>query len=129
MKTVDQSTRKKDLLCSTSMMSHLVAYNFKILTGTKQMSTATRFRAGNETSATIQPSGKLYRPYINDKNYSDDHSTSKEATDVSYPRTIIICDIIEYRTKQNKSKLNKLLNFGNYTLYFWESGSIIKRSK
>ena len=89
------------------------------------MSTATRFRAGNETSVTFQPSGKLYRPYINDKNDSDEHSTSKEATDVLYPRTIIIYDIIEYtkdRTKQNKSKLNKLSNFGNYTLYFWESG-------
>ena len=121
MKTVDQSTRKKDLLCSTSMMSYLVAYNFKILTGAKQMSTATRFKAGNETSQTLQPTGKLYRPYINDKNDPDDHSTSKEATDVLYPRTIIICDIIEYtkdRTKQNKSKLNKLSNFGNYTLYF-----------
>ena len=87
------------------MMSHLVAYNLKILTSAKQMST--RFRAGNEASSTFQPSGKLYRPYINDKNDPDDHSTSKEATDVSYPRTIIICDIIEYtkdRTKQNKSK-------------------------
>ena len=125
MKTVDQSTRKKDLLCSTSMMSYLVAYNFKILTGAKQMSTATRFKAGNDTNLTFQPTGKLYRPYINDKNDYDDHSTSKEATDVSYPRTIIICDIIEYtkdKTKQNKSKLNKLSNFGNYTLYFWESG-------
>ena len=102
------------------MMSYLLAYKIKILTGAKQMSTATRFRAGNETSVTFQPSGKLYRPYINDKNHSDDHSTSKEATDVSYPRTII-CDIIDCtkdRTKQNKSKLNKLSNFGNYTLYF-----------
>ena len=110
------------LLCSTSMMSYLLAYKIKILTGAKQMSTATRFRAGNETSATFQPSGKLYRPYINDKNVPDDHSTSKEATDVSYQRTIIRYDIIEYmkdRTKQNKSKLNKLSNFGNYTLYFW----------
>ena len=102
------------------MMSYLLAYKFKILTGANQMSAVTRFKAGNDTNLTFQPTGKLYRPYINDKNYSDDHSTSKEATDVSYPRTIIICDIIDCtkdRTKQNKSKLNKLSNFGNYTLY------------
>ena len=77
------------------MMSYLLAYKFKILTGAKQMSTATRFKAGNDTSLTFQPTGKLYRPYINDKNDSDDHSTSKEATDVEHPRTIIHCDIIE----------------------------------
>ena len=83
------------------MMSYLVAYNFKILTGAKQMSTVSRFRAGNETSATFQPSGKLHRPYINDKNVPDDHSTSKEATDVLYPRTIIICDIIKNTKDRN----------------------------
>ena len=94
------------------MMSHLVAYNFKILTSAKQMST--RFRAGNEASATFQPSGLLCRPYISDKNVSHDHSTSKEATDVLYQRTIVICVIINCtkdRTKQNKSKLNKTLKF------------------
>ena len=103
-------TEAKDLLCSTSMMSHLVAYNLKILTSAKQMST--RFRAGNEASATFQPSGLLCRPYISDKNVSHDHSTSKEATDVLYQRAIVICVIINCtkdRTKQNKSKLNKTL--------------------
>ena len=102
------------------MMSYLLAYKFKILTGANEMSAATRFKAEIDTSLTFQPTGKLYRPYINDKNDYDDHSTSKEATDVKHPRTIIRCDIIEYtkdRTKRNKIKLNKLLNFGNYTLF------------
>ena len=94
------------------MMSHLVAYNLKSLTSAKEMSTDTRFRAGNKTSATFQPSVQPFLQYINDKNVSDDHSTSKEATDVLYQRTIVICVIINCtkdRTKQNKSKLNKTL--------------------
>ena len=110
-------------LCLTSMMLYLLAYKFKILTGANQMSAATRFKAGYDTNLTFQPTGKLYRPYISNNNDPDSHSTSKEATDVSHPRTIIRCDNIEYtkeRTKQNKFKLNKLSNFGNYTLYFWD---------
>ena len=107
------------------MMLYLLAYKFKILTGAKQMSSATCFKAGSDTNLTFQPTGMLRRPYINNNNDPESHSTPKEATDVKHPRTINRCENIEYtkeRTKRNKFKLIKLSNFGNYTYYFWEIG-------
>ena len=107
------------------MMLYLLAYKFKILTGANQMSAATCFKAGSDTNLTFQPTGMLRRPYINNNNDPESHSTPKEATDVKHPRTINRCENIEYtkeRTKRNKFKLIKLSNFGNYTYYFWAIG-------
>ena len=95
------------------MMLYLLAYKFKILTGANQMSAATRFKAGNDTNLTFQPTGKLYRPYISNNNDPDSHSTSKEATDVTHPKTINRCDNFEYtkdRTKRNKFQIKQTIN-------------------
>ena len=102
------------LLCSTIMMSYLLAYKFKILTGANQMSAATCFKARKNTNLTFQPTGKFKRLYINNINDPDSHSTSKEATDVTHPRTINRCDNIEYtkeRTKRNKFQIKQTIKF------------------
>ena len=96
------------------MMLCLLTYKIKISTGANQMSAATCLKSGSDTNLTFQPTGKLKLPYINNNNDPDTHSTSKEATDVTHPRTINRCDNIEYtkeRTKRNKFQIKQIIKF------------------